>query len=128
VAKLIPSSPHVQFYLKWVTAIISQHGALDNGLSQQTLVTLHQNLNHKYELLSRVCDFNKYTLQTLKGMAALRSQQDMVSGHSRYKQLRSSEAEEDGSENDGDENMGQVRREAMDLSMSEDSDADGSEE
>ncbi|XP_055594571.1 periodic tryptophan protein 2 homolog [Uranotaenia lowii] len=76
VAKILASSPHVEFYLKWSNLLLTRLGQLDNVLTQQTLVVLHQNLNRKYEMLNRICDFNKYTIQLLKGMSIRREQEE----------------------------------------------------
>lgn len=69
IAKYLNSSHHVEFYLNWACSILTFHGPKDNILSHQSLLTLHQSLSRKYELLSKVCDFNKYTMQVLSNMS-----------------------------------------------------------
>ncbi|XP_058465461.1 periodic tryptophan protein 2 homolog [Malaya genurostris] len=68
VAKMVASSPHVEFYLRWSNLLLTRLGQRENVLTQQTLVLLHQNLNRKYEALNKICDFNKYTIQVLKNI------------------------------------------------------------
>ncbi|KAG4068090.1 hypothetical protein HA402_001515 [Bradysia odoriphaga] len=69
IAKYLNSSHHVEFYLNWACSILTFHGPKENILSHQSLLTLHQSLSRKYELLSKVCDFNKYTMQVLLNMS-----------------------------------------------------------
>lgn len=76
VAKQLGSSQHVEFYLKWACSILSLHGPKDQVLSHHSLLALHQNLSHKYEMLSKVCDFNKYTIKVLRSMAAKKNEEN----------------------------------------------------
>lgn len=69
VAKQLGASHHVEFYLRWACCLLAAHGPKEDVLSHHSLLVLHQNLNRKYETLSRVCDFNKYTLKVLLAMA-----------------------------------------------------------
>lgn len=69
IAKYLNTSHHVEFYLNWACSILTFHGPKDNILSHQSLLTLHQSLSRKYELLSKVCDFNKYTMQVLSNIS-----------------------------------------------------------
>lgn len=69
IAKYLNTSHHVEFYLNWACSLLTFHGPKDNILSHQSLLTLHQSLSRKYELLSKVCDFNKYTMKVLSDMS-----------------------------------------------------------
>ncbi|XP_040171532.1 periodic tryptophan protein 2 homolog [Anopheles arabiensis] len=69
VAKNVGTSQHIEFYLRWSNLLLTRMGQVDSLLDSQTLVTLHQNLNRKYEQLNKICDFNKYTLQVLKSLS-----------------------------------------------------------
>ncbi|XP_058829710.1 periodic tryptophan protein 2 homolog [Topomyia yanbarensis] len=69
VAKMLTSSSHVEFYLRWSNLLLTRLGQCENVLTQPTLVLLHQNLNRKYESLNKICDFNKYTIQVLKNIS-----------------------------------------------------------
>lgn len=69
IAKYLNTSHHVEFYLNWACSILTFHGPKYNILSHQSLLTLQQSLSRKYELLSKVCDFNKYTIQVLTNMS-----------------------------------------------------------
>ncbi|XP_052873384.1 periodic tryptophan protein 2 homolog [Anopheles cruzii] len=69
VARTLGTTRHVEFYLRWSTVLLTRLGQVESLLDTQTLVTLHQNLNHKYDQLNKICDFNKYTLQVLKNLS-----------------------------------------------------------
>uniref|UniRef100_A0A182IUE7 Small-subunit processome Utp12 domain-containing protein n=1 Tax=Anopheles atroparvus TaxID=41427 RepID=A0A182IUE7_ANOAO len=69
VAKNVGSSRHIEFYLRWSNLLLTRLGQVDALLDAQTLVTLHQNINRKYDQLNKICDFNKYTLQVLKNLS-----------------------------------------------------------
>ncbi|KXJ78961.1 hypothetical protein RP20_CCG002838 [Aedes albopictus] len=76
VAKIVASSPHIEFYLKWSNLLLTKLGQQENVLTQQTLVLLHQNLNRKYDALNKICDFNKYTIQVLKNLSLDKAKKD----------------------------------------------------
>lgn len=75
IGKHLDSSSHIEFYLQWACTLLSVHGPKDNVLSHNALLTLHQSLNRKYEQLSKVCDFNKYTLRVLSAMPSITVQE-----------------------------------------------------
>lgn len=104
VAKQLGSSPHVEFYLKWACSILSIHGPKDQVLSHHSLLALHQNLSRKYEMLSKVCDFNKYTIKVLKSMATKKSEEN------------GSEMEDDDDDTD-DEELLMVRTNGHDIDV-----------
>lgn len=68
VAKQLEATQHVQFYLQWACQLITLHGPKEDVLSAHTLLALQQNLSRKYEQLSKVCDFNKYTMRVLRSV------------------------------------------------------------
>lgn len=78
IAKYLNTSHHVEFYLNWACSILTFHGPKDNILSHQSLLTLQQSLSRKYELLSKVCDFNKYTMQVLANMSNGKADDEQV--------------------------------------------------
>lgn len=65
VAQLITTSQHIEFYLHWLKFLLNLHGARASGLKHQSLLAVQDSLTRKYELLTKICDFNKYTLQVL---------------------------------------------------------------
>ncbi|KFB53827.1 AGAP010693-PA-like protein [Anopheles sinensis] len=68
VAKTVGTSRHIEFYLRWSNLLLTRLGNVDGLLDTQTLVTLHQNINRKYDQLNKICDFNKYTLKVLSNL------------------------------------------------------------
>lgn len=68
VSKQINASHHVEFYLSWATKILTIHAPKENLFRQQSLLLIQDSLQRKYDVLSKVCDFNKYTLKVLKEM------------------------------------------------------------
>ncbi|EAA07023.4 AGAP010693-PA [Anopheles gambiae str. PEST] len=54
VAKNVGTSQHIEFYLRWSNFLLTRMGQVDSLLDSQTLVTLHQNLNRKYEQLNKM--------------------------------------------------------------------------
>ncbi|XP_055678283.1 periodic tryptophan protein 2 homolog [Lutzomyia longipalpis] len=78
VAQLLMGTPHVQFYLQWACEVITWFGPKETVLPHHTLLALHQSLSRKYETLSKVCDFNRYTMRVLKSVANVRAAQEEV--------------------------------------------------
>lgn len=68
VARQVSASHHVEFYLHWSTTLLTVHAAKEDCLKAQTLIAVQDSLTRKYESLSKVCDFNKYTLKVLADM------------------------------------------------------------
>ncbi|XP_031639979.1 periodic tryptophan protein 2 homolog isoform X2 [Contarinia nasturtii] len=68
VTKQVNVSQHVEFYLIWATKILTIHAGKENVFKQQSLISIQDSLTRKYEALSKVCDFNKYTLKVVLGM------------------------------------------------------------
>lgn len=65
VSKQINNSHHIEFYLNWSTKLLTAHAPKDNLFKQQSLVSIQDSLTRKHEQLSKVCDFNKYTMKVL---------------------------------------------------------------
>lgn len=68
VSKQVSASHHIEFYLTWATQILTIHAPKEHVFKQQSLIAIQDSLTRKYEALSRVCDFNKYTLKMLLEM------------------------------------------------------------
>lgn len=67
--KQITVSHHIEFYLNWSTKLLTIHAAKENVFKHQSLLATQDALTRKYEALSKICDFNKYTLKVLIEMA-----------------------------------------------------------
>ncbi|KAJ8942237.1 hypothetical protein NQ318_003084 [Aromia moschata] len=64
IASCLDSSRHLEFYLCWIQHILTLHGPKISGQKNMpALLALEKNLVRKYDQISKICDYNKYTLQ-----------------------------------------------------------------
>lgn len=61
IANCLENSRHFQFYLLWVKSLITK----SKTTPQPTLLALQKNFIRKYNDLSKICNFNKYSLDFL---------------------------------------------------------------
>lgn len=96
------------------------HGPKEDVLSHHALLALHESLSRKYEQLSKVCDFNKYTLRVLSTVS---SNAPVANG-----EHGSDEEMDGGSDEDDEEELVLVRAPQNgttgDVSMEEDDSSD----
>lgn len=116
VTKML-NTPHLEFYLKWTTLILTKFGQKTEILSPKILINLQQNLNRKYETLQKICDFNKFTIRVVKKIASAKKQEQELKD----------ESDEEMDDDEDDDNMVLVRRNESEQDMSTDED-DTSEE
>ncbi|KAK7874490.1 hypothetical protein R5R35_001573 [Gryllus longicercus] len=75
VATMLESSHHIEFYLTWIQSILTAHGPELCGSDttiMPILLTLQKNITRKYEDLSKICDFNKYTIKFLLNLGKIK--------------------------------------------------------
>uniref|UniRef100_A0A1A9W3Q6 WD_REPEATS_REGION domain-containing protein n=1 Tax=Glossina brevipalpis TaxID=37001 RepID=A0A1A9W3Q6_9MUSC len=65
IARLVQTSPHIEYYLEWTSKLLLAYGNKDGVFQHSSLLALHESLSHKYEALNKICDFNKYTMSVL---------------------------------------------------------------
>ncbi|PSN57496.1 Periodic tryptophan protein 2 [Blattella germanica] len=70
VASALETTQHIEFYLIWIQHLLTIHGPKLQEHSKRsqvipTMLALQKNLTRKNEELSKISDFNKYTLQYL---------------------------------------------------------------
>ncbi|XP_033155031.1 periodic tryptophan protein 2 homolog [Drosophila mauritiana] len=65
LARHLQSTPHIEFYLQWSCCLLTKHGNQDGVFQHTGLLALHEVLSRKYEMLNKICDYNKYTLKVL---------------------------------------------------------------
>lgn len=94
VSKQIGTSHHIEFYLSWATKLLTTHASKENILKQQSLISIQDSLQRKYDALSKVCDFNKYTMKVLQEVAETNASADQMD-----------DADDDNSD-DSDDNAG----------------------
>ncbi|XP_043259582.1 periodic tryptophan protein 2 homolog [Colletes gigas] len=67
IALELELSRHIHFYLIWVETILTKHGPkINSALQMPILLMLQKNMQKKYDDLSKICDFNQYTMSYLK--------------------------------------------------------------
>ncbi|KAH8413779.1 hypothetical protein KR222_008085, partial [Zaprionus bogoriensis] len=69
LARLLQSSPHIEFYLQWCCCLLTAHGYHDGVFQHTALLALHESISRKFETFSKICDYNKYTLKVLLDQA-----------------------------------------------------------
>ncbi|XP_014211564.1 periodic tryptophan protein 2 homolog [Copidosoma floridanum] len=73
VASELEESRHIHFYLLWVESILTEHGPKENAIFKlPTLLLLQKNMQQKYDDLSKICDFNQYTIMYLQKLSQLK--------------------------------------------------------
>ncbi|KAH8289010.1 hypothetical protein KR054_012537, partial [Drosophila jambulina] len=65
LARQLQATPHIEFYLQWSCCLLTKHGNQDGVFQHTGLLALHEVLSRKYEMLNKICDYNKYTLKVL---------------------------------------------------------------
>ena len=79
IVSQIDTTPHIEFHLKWIEAIFYEHGTLLQKRTPSTVSVLRavqKSVGRRFEDLSKLCQFNRYTLQyilSLGGVAQKRS-------------------------------------------------------
>ncbi|XP_045534107.1 periodic tryptophan protein 2 homolog isoform X1 [Papilio machaon] len=73
VARLLEDSRHLEHLLVWARALLSK-----GRLPQNVLLALEKVLTVKYSQLSKICDFNKYTIRCIKSVAEIAPKQEDV--------------------------------------------------
>ncbi|XP_051155640.1 periodic tryptophan protein 2 homolog [Leptopilina boulardi] len=77
IADELETTKHVQFYSKWVNTIFTERGDLINTLTlMPVLIMLQKSMQEKYDSLSKLCDFNQYTMKYFNKMGKLKKLQD----------------------------------------------------
>ncbi|XP_030758339.1 periodic tryptophan protein 2 homolog [Sitophilus oryzae] len=68
----LDSSRHLEFYLYWAQHILTVHGPQITGQENMpALLSLEKSLMRKYEQISKICDFNKYTIQYISSLGKI---------------------------------------------------------
>ncbi|CAK9809708.1 Periodic tryptophan protein 2 homolog [Anthophora quadrimaculata] len=67
---------HIHFYLFWIETILTKHGSkINSALQMPILLVLQKNMQKKYDDLSKICDFNQYTMSYLKTVGSYKAAQ-----------------------------------------------------
>ncbi|KYM98308.1 Periodic tryptophan protein 2 like protein, partial [Cyphomyrmex costatus] len=85
IASEFESTRHIHFYLLWVETILTKYGSrINTALQMPILLMLQKNMQKKYDDLSKICDFNQYTISYILRIGDLKSEKN-VSKHSTIK-------------------------------------------
>eukprot|EP00537_Pseudo-nitzschia_pungens_P009928 CAMPEP_0172384884 /NCGR_PEP_ID=MMETSP1061-20121228/2579_1 /TAXON_ID=37318 /ORGANISM="Pseudo-nitzschia pungens, Strain cf. pungens" /LENGTH=931 /DNA_ID=CAMNT_0013113665 /DNA_START=146 /DNA_END=2941 /DNA_ORIENTATION=+ len=80
IAKVMDSSPHVQYYLSWCLEMLKTHGVhMDKQRSSfmRAFRSMHKVVQTKHDELKTICNQNRYTLDFIESQASLtRAKQD----------------------------------------------------
>jgi periodic tryptophan protein 2 len=97
---------HFEYYLKWVLALLSQHGRYIKDNSTEFMPVLNllvKNVSRKSEDLGKVCDFNKFSLRYLLQVAKRKAEVGGAGGD-RDMETEDSHSEEEDNDEVGDQN------------------------
>lgn len=79
-AKSFESTAHLEFYLKWILSLLSQHAiAIKNSLATEqisTLRRLQQALTSKYQDISQIVNHNRYNLKFIELLSKQKNTDD----------------------------------------------------
>lgn len=96
----IDVSPHIEFHLKWIEAILYQHGNLfkkRTPSSVSVMRAVQKTVGRKFEDLSKICQYNRYTLQYVLaqgGLAQKRNVDQLTDAEGEANQVMSDEDSE----------------------------------
>ncbi|RLU14873.1 hypothetical protein DMN91_012760 [Ooceraea biroi] len=77
IASELESTRHIHFYLLWIETILTRRGPrINSALQMPVLLMLSKNMQKKYDDLSRICEFNQYTINYVLRIGELRSAND----------------------------------------------------
>lgn len=74
IAKVMETSPHVQYYLSWCLELLKTHGVhMDKQRSSFTRAfrAMHKIVQTKHDELKTICNQNRYTLDFIESQATL---------------------------------------------------------
>lgn len=78
ISKQVNSSHHIEFYLNWAKNLLTIHAQKEGVFKQQSLISMQDSLTRKYDALSKICDYNKYTLKVLREMSSQTNEQSVL--------------------------------------------------
>ncbi|XP_050305547.1 periodic tryptophan protein 2 homolog [Anthonomus grandis grandis] len=75
IASGLDSSRHLEYYLYWIQHTLTIHGPKISGQkSMPALLALEKCLVRRYEQISKLCDYNKYSLQYITMLGKVQSE------------------------------------------------------
>ncbi|XP_012140709.1 periodic tryptophan protein 2 homolog isoform X2 [Megachile rotundata] len=75
----LESTRHIHFYLLWIETILTKHGSkINSSLQMPILLMLQKNMQKKYDDISKICDFNQYTMSYLKKLGEFKAKKSII--------------------------------------------------
>jgi periodic tryptophan protein 2 len=77
VAKVMETSPHVQYYLRWCTELLQIHGIFmdkHRASFMRAFRAMHKIVQTRHDELKTICNENKYNLDFIEDQARLNSE------------------------------------------------------
>lgn len=74
IVNQMDTSPHIEFHLKWIVAILYEHGTLLQKRAPSTVSVLRavqKTVGRKFEDISKICQHNRYALQYLLSLGGV---------------------------------------------------------
>lgn len=79
IASELELTRHIHFYLLWIETILTKHGPkINSSLQMPILLTLQKNMQKKYDDISKICDFNQYTMSYLKKLGEFKAKKSAI--------------------------------------------------
>ena len=97
----VEASPHIQFHVKWIEAVLYNHSAtLQNRSpgSVSVLRAVQKTIGGKFDDLSKLCEHNRYTLEYVKALCQLHASKKQ--GENGVVDVQMTDDEEDSMESD----------------------------
>ncbi|KRT80089.1 hypothetical protein AMK59_7776, partial [Oryctes borbonicus] len=77
LANSLEISRHLEYYLHWTQHVLTYHGPrIKPQQNMPALISLQKWLTRRHEQLSKICDFNRYTMQYVVRQSALMAKDD----------------------------------------------------
>jgi len=78
VASGLDSSRHLEYYLFWIQHTLTIHGSKISGQKNMpALLALEKSLLRRYGQISKLCDYNKYTLEYITTLGKVMSEKEL---------------------------------------------------
>ncbi|XP_012530275.2 periodic tryptophan protein 2 homolog [Monomorium pharaonis] len=79
IASELELTRHIHFYLLWVETILTKYGSrINTALQMPVLLMLQKNMQKKYDDLSKICDYNQYTINYILKIGDLKSAKNIM--------------------------------------------------
>uniref|UniRef100_A0A1B0FLN1 Small-subunit processome Utp12 domain-containing protein n=1 Tax=Glossina morsitans morsitans TaxID=37546 RepID=A0A1B0FLN1_GLOMM len=78
IARLLQTSPHIEFYLEWACKLLLTFGNKDGVFQHSSLLALHESLSQKYEALHKILDAQTFRDEAQRLCDFLHGEQNVI--------------------------------------------------